>query len=166
MLIKKIKTSYSLQTRVLIMKKKYNFIIAATLCAIALTSCESKAGTGALVGGGIGVGAGALIGGGSGAVIGGAVGATSGAVVGHMIDENDRKKVEESNPRTLKHIDNGEQLTVNDVITLHKSGISDRKIKDLIDKTDSKYSISTETMHRLERAGISDDVIKYMMNRK
>lgn len=148
------------------MKKKYNFIIAAALCAIALASCESKAGTGALVGGGVGVGAGALVGGGQGALIGGAVGVVSGAVVGHMLDESDRKRVEENNPRTLKHIDNGEQLTINDVITLHKSGISDRKIKELIAKTDSHYSLSTETIHRLERAGISEDVINYMVSRK
>lgn len=148
------------------MKRRYHLIVAVALCSIALISCESKAGTGALVGGGIGVGAGALIGGGQGALIGGAIGVTTGAIVGHMLDESERQRVEDNNPRTLKHIDNGEQLTVNDIITLHKSGISDKKIKDLIDKTESKYSLSTETVHRLERAGISDDVIKYMMQRR
>lgn len=148
------------------MKKRYNLILAVAFCAITLTSCESNAGTGALVGGGLGVGAGALIGGGQGAVIGGAVGVVTGAAVGHMLDESERRQVEKNNPRTLKHIDNGEPLTINDVITLHKSGISDRKIKDLIDKTRSKYSLSTETVHRLERAGLSEDLINYMMSRK
>lgn len=148
------------------MKKRYHLVWALAIASITLTSCESRAGTGALVGGGLGAGAGALIGGGQGALIGGAVGVTVGAITGHMLDERERRRVEENNPRTLKHIDNGEQLTINDVITLHKSGVSDKKIMDLIDKTDSRYHLSVEAVHRLERAGISDTVINYMQARR
>jgi outer membrane lipoprotein SlyB len=148
------------------MKKKYPFIIAITLCALTILSCESKAGTGALVGGGLGAGAGALIGGGQGALIGGAVGVVTGAVVGHMLDESERERVERNSPKTMQRIDNGEKLTVNDIITLHRSGISDSKIKDLIKKTGSTYHLSTETIHRLERAGVSENVINYMISRK
>lgn len=145
--------------------KKKSYLLAIAICGLALTSCESKAGTGALVGGAVGVGAGAALGGGTGALIGGAVGATSGAIIGAMLDESERNAVEEQSPRTLRHIDRGEQLTVNDVISLHKAGIDDRKIMDLIDKTDSTYSLSTSSIHRLERAGVSDRVVNYMMSR-
>jgi outer membrane lipoprotein SlyB len=68
------------------MKKitKYTFFaIAVTLiCA----SCQTRAGTGALVGGGIGTGVGALAGGGQGALIGAGLGALTGAVVGDSMD--------------------------------------------------------------------------------
>ena len=147
------------------MKKKKSAVIAIALCALAFTSCESKTGTGALVGGGVGAGTGALIGGGSGAAIGGAVGVVGGAIVGHLLSEDEQKKVRHENPRTAKRVSMGEQLSVNDIIALHKSGLGDRKIMDLIDRTSSVYELSTSEIHRLERAGVSDRVINYMITR-
>src|SRR5437762_9682356 len=67
--------------------------------------CETKAGTGALVGGAAGAGIGAIIGHnthnrtGSGALIGGAVGAIGGALVGNEMDKADRRKEQESRER-------------------------------------------------------------------
>lgn len=147
------------------MKRRKSAILAIALCALALTSCESKTGTGALVGGGLGAGTGALIGGGKGAAIGGAVGIVGGAIVGHLLSEDEHKKVENENPRTAQKVERGQQLSVNDVIALHKSGLGDRKIMDLIDRTGSVYDLSTSQVHRLERAGVSDRVINYMMTR-
>lgn len=147
------------------MKKSKSAIFAIVLCAFALTSCESKTGTGALVGGGVGAGAGALIGGGKGALIGGAVGVVGGAIVGHLLSEDEHKQVEKQNPRTAQHLARGEQLTVNDIIALHKSGMGERKIMDLIDRTGSTYNLSTSNVHRLERAGVPERVINYMMTR-
>ncbi|MEI8300969.1 MAG: glycine zipper domain-containing protein [Chlamydiota bacterium] len=134
-----------------------------TASTIILTSCESKAGTGALVGGGLGVGAGALIGGGQGALIGGAVGVVGGALIGHALDEEDQQKIQNQNPQTARRIHSGEQLSVNDIIALHQAGISDEKIINLIEKTGSYYNLSTSSIHRLERAGVSDSVINYMI---
>jgi outer membrane lipoprotein SlyB len=61
-----------------------------TLCLITLTllcsSCQTRAGTGALIGGGVGTGVGALAGGGQGALIGAGLGALTGAVVGDSMD--------------------------------------------------------------------------------
>ncbi|MCH9630127.1 MAG: hypothetical protein S4CHLAM37_01200 [Chlamydiia bacterium] len=147
------------------MKKSKPVIFAIVIGAIALTSCESKTGTGALVGGGVGAGAGALIGGGKGALIGGAVGVVGGAIVGHLLSEDEHKEVQKQNPRTAQRVERGEPLSVNDIISLHKSGLGDRKIMDLIDKTGSTYELSTSNVHRLERAGVSDRVINYMMTR-
>lgn len=56
--------------------------------ALLFSSCSTNAGTGALIGGGLGTGAGALIGGGQGAAIGAAAGAVTGALVGNSMDRN------------------------------------------------------------------------------
>ena len=129
-----------------------------------ITGCETKTQTGALVGGGLGAGTGALIGGGQGALIGGAVGVIGGALVGSALDDQDRDNVQQENSRTLKRIDNGEQLSVHDVISLHKAGVSDSKIIELIQKTGSRYNLTTYKIERLRNAGVSDTVINYMMN--
>ena len=65
--------------------------------ALVLAGCETRAGEGALVGGGLGAGAGAIIGSttghaAGGAVIGGAIGAASGAVVGDQADQQNRRQ--------------------------------------------------------------------------
>src|SRR3954466_1909426 len=60
--------------------------------------CESKAGTGALVGGAAGAGLGAIIGHNShghtagGAAIGGVAGALGGALIGNELDKKDREE--------------------------------------------------------------------------
>jgi hypothetical protein len=62
--------------------------------------CESKAGTGALIGAGAGAGVGAIIGHnshgrtGSGAAIGAGVGAISGALIGTEMDKADARKAD------------------------------------------------------------------------
>lgn len=144
------------------MKKSSFLLLSAVAIILNLTSCESKTGTGALVGGGVGAGTGALIAGGKGAAIGGAVGIVGGAIVGHLLDEEDNRKVSQESPATAQRVNNGEQLTVNDIIALHKAGLSDHKICQLIDKTHSKYKLSASSIHRLERAGVSSKIIDHM----
>lgn len=61
-------------------------LIILTVLLITVTSCSTKAGTGALVGGGVGTGIGALAGGGTGALIGAAAGSVTGALVGNSLD--------------------------------------------------------------------------------
>jgi hypothetical protein len=62
--------------------------------------CESKAGTGALIGAGAGAGVGAIIGHnshnrtGSGALIGAGVGAIGGALIGNEMDKADARKAD------------------------------------------------------------------------
>ena len=67
-------------------------IAVAGLCVLAVTSCATKQGTGALIGTGAGAAVGALIGKlagntGVGAAIGGAVGAGTGALIGRHMDK-------------------------------------------------------------------------------
>lgn len=148
------------------MKNISSFIYSIVFLACVFIGCESKAGTGALVGGGVGAGAGALIGGGQGALIGGAVGIVSGAVVGHILDDADKENIKRQNPATMRRVDNQQHLTVEDIIVLHESGIGDDKIIDLIKNSNSRYSLSTRSIQKLERAGVSSKVIDFMLSQK
>lgn len=147
------------------MKKLLSSIFTLSCLFITFYGCQSKTATGAVAGGAIGTGAGAIIGGGQGALIGAAVGTTTGALVGYSLDSAERDRVEQSNPKTLKHLDNGDRLSVQDIITLHQAGLSDKKIKDLIKQTQSTYTLNTRDIHKLENAGVSSDVINYMMKK-
>ena len=73
------------------------------IVSLLLVGCESKTGTGALVGAGIGVGAGALIGGGGGALIGGAAGAVGGAVIGYLLSQEDQENLQRLSPDRQTH---------------------------------------------------------------
>jgi uncharacterized protein YcfJ len=80
------------------MLKKSLLALCLTAMTLGGVGCESKAGTGALVGGAAGAGIGAIIGNnshgrtGSGALIGGAIGAASGALIGNEMDKQDRRR--------------------------------------------------------------------------
>jgi outer membrane lipoprotein SlyB len=132
--------------------------------ALFLTSCESKAGTGALVGTGVGMGAGALI---SptpqGVLIGGAVGAVSGALVGAALDSSDRDNIKRDSPKTMNKIDRGEQLSMEDIEKMSEAGISDDKIIGTIHSTGSIYHLSASDVEELKKAGVSQRVIDYML---
>jgi hypothetical protein len=70
--------------------------IAVAVLSAGIVGCETKAGTGALVGGAAGAGLGAIIGHNShghtagGAAIGGVAGALGGALIGNELDKKDR----------------------------------------------------------------------------
>jgi len=74
-----------------------SFVVLGVLSA-GMLGCESKAGTGALVGGAAGAGLGAIIGHNShghtagGAAIGGVAGALGGALIGNELDKKDRQE--------------------------------------------------------------------------
>src|SRR5881392_4114691 len=73
-------------------------VVASGLLVAGVTGCETKAGTGALIGGAAGAGIGAIVGHnshgrtGSGALIGGAIGAVGGALVGNEMDKKDKQE--------------------------------------------------------------------------
>ena len=140
------------------------FIALLVLLGFFFTSCQSKTATGALAGGAIGAGTGALIGGGSGALIGGAVGAAGGALIGAGLDEQDKKIMDKTSPRTVERMDRGEPLTINDIIKLSQSGISDETIIRYIQETKTIYNLSQSQINRLQEAGTSQRVINYMVD--
>lgn len=142
---------------------KKTSILVLGLAATLFWGCESKTGTGVLAGGAAGAGIGALAGGGKGALIGGAAGVIAGGLIGASLDNRDQKNLKQQSPQTYRRVDNGERLSVNDVINLSKADIDDDKIIELIQKTDSHYTLNNYQIDRLRDAGVSEKVINYMM---
>jgi outer membrane lipoprotein SlyB len=139
-------------------------ILAMISAAVFLVSCESKAGTGAIAGAGLGAASGALITGtGGGALIGGAIGAAGGALIGAALDDTDRRSMEQQSPRTLKKIDRGEQLSVDDIKKMSNAGLSDNVIISQIQATNSTFYLSTADIIDLKNSGVSQRVIDYMI---
>jgi outer membrane lipoprotein SlyB len=142
------------------MKKVTISVIGLSLLLI---SCESKTGTGAIVGAGTGALAGGLIGGGKGALIGGAIGTGAGALIGYGMDQNDREVMEQNSPQTMKRIDRGQPLTVDDVKQMSRNGLSDDVIINQIKATNTHYHLSTAEIVDLKNSGVSQRVIDYMI---
>ena len=141
------------------------------------TGCETKAGTGALVGGAAGAGIGAIIGHnshgrtGSGALIGGAVGALGGALIGNEMDKSDKKKEDEERYRER---DRGYsyasspssaasgRVSKSEVIAWSNRGMRDSEIIDRIERSGTVYHLSAADQNELRDARVSEDVIREM----
>ena len=117
-----------------------------------------------LTGGAIGGTVGGLSGGAPGALIGSAAGVIAGGLIGAALDEQDRKVMEKSSPRTVDRMDRGDPLTINDVIKLSQGGVSDSTILEYMRDTGSTYSLSQAQIRRLQDAGVSQRVINYMVD--
>jgi len=136
---------------------------SVVLLVLVLSSCASNTGTGVIAGGTIGASVGGIAGGGRGALIGGAAGAIAGGLIGAALDEQDRRVMERNSPRTVDRMDRGEPLTINDVIKLSQSGVSDDTIVRYMTDTSSYYSLSQAQIRRLQDAGVSQRVINDMI---
>lgn len=134
--------------------------VLLTLCA---WSCATNTGTGLLAGATLGTGTGAIAAGGSGALIGSAVGIVSGALIGTVLDDQDRRTMEKSSPRTLDRMDRGDPLTLSDVIKLSLAGVEDATIIIYMKNTNSTYNLSQSQIRRLNDSGVSQTVIDYMI---
>ena|ERR1700722_17490008 len=134
------------------------------LCStIVLTSCETNTGTGALVGAGGGAIIGGAVGGWGGAAIGGAIGAGTGALIGYSMDQHDRDVMESRSPHTLRKIDQGEQLSIDDIKNMSRNGLKDEVIINQIDATNSRFELTSNEIIDLKKAGVSQRVITYMI---
>ena len=138
-------------------------LLVTALLSSLLFGCETKTQTGALTGAALGVGAGALIGGGSGALIGGAAGAVTGALVGSALDQSERDSMQSQSPRTLRKIDRGDQLSIDDVKNMSKAGVRDDVIISQIQATGSTFTLSASDIIDLKNSGVSQRVINAMI---
>src|SRR4051794_33101226 len=134
--------------------------------------CETKAGTGALIGAGSGAAIGGLIGSnsharaGEGALIGAGVGALGGALVGNAMDEQDRKKEQERRDR--EYADNynhseaysGGAVSKRDVMKWTSRGTRDDVIIDRIERSGTVFHMSRGDEQDLRDAGVSEMVIQ------
>ncbi len=134
--------------------------------------CETKAGTGALIGGAGGAAIGSIIGnqshgrGGEGALIGAGVGAIGGALVGNAMDEQDRKKEHEREyaDYDTSHADgnSGAVDTTPDVNKCTSRGTRDDVIIDRIERSGTVYHLTRSDEQDLRDAGVSEMVIQEM----
>ncbi len=97
-------------------------------------------------------------------MIGGPSGLIAGGPIGATLDQQDRKVLEKSSPKTVDRMDRGEPLTVNDIIKLHASGVHDEIIIQYIHDTRTSYSLSQSQIRRLQNVGVSQRVINYMID--
>lgn len=126
-------------------------------------SCATNTGIGVMSGGGLGAGFGGIVGGESGALIGSAAGILAGGLIGFGLDEQDRRIISRSSPRTMDRIDKGDPLTLNDVIKLSQNGVSDDAIISYLLSTRTPYDLSQTQIRRLQSSGVSQRVINCMI---
>lgn len=132
--------------------------------------CQSKTGSGAVIGGATGAAVGGVIGhnsgsrSGEGALIGGAIGALSGALIGRGIDERDRQAAysyqasEDFDRRHAAKTSPSKQ----DVIDWTARGTSDDIIIDRIERSGAVFRLSASEENRLRDEGVSEEVIQAM----
>ncbi len=149
--------------------------VVALMVAAGAAGCETKAGTGALVGGAAGAGLGAIIGNQShghaagGAVIGGLVGAGTGALIGNEMDKSDardQQRQQSYNTRdpqpTRSYSNDTRGVTRQDVISWTGRGTSDDIIIDRIERSHTKFYLSAADETQLRDNGVSEEVIRTM----
>ncbi len=99
----------------------------------------------------------------TGTLIRDAVETATGAIIGAALDESDRSSLEKQSPRTLKKIDNGEQLSTDDIKKMTRAGISDDVIISQIAATQSVFYLSSADIVDLKKSGVSQRVINNMV---
>jgi hypothetical protein len=161
-------------------------IVSALVVSIgagATVGCESKAGTGALVGGAGGALVGGLIGSGSharageGALIGAGVGALAGGLVGLGMDKSDEKKEKQRQEAELarerSYYNDGPTyagqrmvakttVTRDDVIEWTRKGVKTEVIVDRIERSGQVFVVTAADENMMRDAGVSPDVILAM----
>ena len=149
-------------------------ILALSGAAVFLTGCvnpdgtQNNTGTGALVGGALGALTGAAIGGsnhgGPDALIGAAVGAIGGGLIGNSMDREQEARLRAEAPQTYARVDQGQPLTVADVKSLAKAGISEDVIINQISTSHTVFHLTAADIIDLRDSGVSDKVVNYMIN--
>ena len=149
----------------------FTHTLSATALIVTLglfsAGCETKAQTGALVGGAGGAAVGAGIGSmshsraGEGALIGGAVGAVGGYIVGNEMDKKDQRDRERAADRATREGQyDTQRVTRSQVVQWNQQGVKDEIIIDRIQRGGAKLKSSDEAA--LRNAGISEDVVRAM----
>jgi len=157
------------------MKIKLKVLTLTTaVSAVLLTGCQYPNGqpnntaSGALIGGAMGAIAGAAIGGprngGAGALIGAAAGALTGGVIGNSMDQEQAAELRAQAPETYVRVQQGQPLSISDVKALAAAKVSDDLIISQIRNSGTVYHLSTADIIDLHNAGVSENVINFMIN--
>lgn len=134
-----------------------------------LVGCQSRAGTGALVGGG----AGALLGnavakatGGSrtaGTAIGGMIGAVGGAIAGDSVDQTEKRAEARGQAMAMAQRNAQRAPTIPDIVQMSRGGLTDAVIINQIRTTGATYpNLSSQDVTFMHQEGVSSAVIAEM----
>src|SRR4051794_16176509 len=160
-----------------LLARSLKFAAIGVICA-GIVGCETKAGSGALIGGGTGAVVGGLIGSnshgraGEGALIGGAVGAIGGALVGNGMDKKDEHKHDsassssphyrERDSSTTATTYNASHITSGNVIDWTRQGVREDIIIDRIQRSGQTFAVTSTDERQMRDAGVSPSVIAVM----
>jgi surface antigen len=151
--------------------KRYGHLLVVAVFGISLAGCYYPGGrpdytaSGALAGGATGAIIGSAAGRhGSGGLVGAAVGAVVGGLIGHGMDQEQEARLRTQAPQTLERVEQGQPLTVADVKSLSKAGVSDDLIISQIRNSRTVYHLTAEDIIELKRVGVSDKVIDFMIS--
>jgi outer membrane lipoprotein SlyB len=147
---------------------------ATAVSALVLTGCQSPNGepnntaSGALIGGAMGAVTGAAIGGpqngGEGALIGAAVGALAGGAIGNSMDRQQAAQLRAQAPQTYVRVEQQQPLSISDIRALTEAKVNDDVIISQIVNSHTVFHLSTSDIIDLHNAGVSENVINFMIN--
>jgi uncharacterized protein YcfJ len=157
------------------MKIKFKALaLASAVAAMVLTGCQYPNGepnntaSGALIGGAMGAIAGAAIGGprngGAGALIGAAAGAITGGVIGNSMDQAQAAQLRAQAPQTYERVEQQQPLSISDIKALSAAKVNDDVIISQIVNSHTVFHLSTSDIIDLHNAGVSENVINFMIN--
>lgn len=82
---------------------------------------------------------------------------------GIALDHEEIKLIGRKNPGTLKKINLCNRLDMQDIICLSQVGISDHFILGYLEFTEETYNLSSIDVRKLERSGVSQNVIHTLL---
>lgn len=155
--------------------KRQLLVLTLASSTIFLAGCQNPDGTqnntgsGALIGGALGAITGAAIGGnnhntGGGAAIGAAAGMIVGGLIGNSVDQDQRDRLRAQAPQTYTRVEQGMPLSIADVKSLAKAGISEDVIISQIKTSRTVFRLSAADIIDLRDSGVPNRVIDCMIN--
>jgi hypothetical protein len=82
---------------------------------------------------------------------------------GIALDHVEKKLIAKKNPASLKKLYDFKALAIEDIICLSQVGISDHFILGYIEFTEKNYNLSSNDVRRLERSGVSQNIIHTLL---
>jgi outer membrane lipoprotein SlyB len=140
--------------------------------AVVWTGCvnpdgsPNNTGSGALIGGAFGALVGAAAGGrhgGPDALIGAAAGVIAGGLIGHSVDEDQQARLRAEAPATYVRISQQQPLTVADIKSMAKAGVSEDVIINQIVTTHTGFQLASSDIIDLRNSGVTDKVVNFMI---
>lgn len=83
---------------------------------------------------------------------------------GIALDAEEKRLIGKRNPDSLKRLYACQSLVLEDIVTLSEVGISDSFIIGYIEFSEEHYNLSATEIRRLERSGVSQAVIRTLID--